>query len=765
MMPESKHIRENKIYMLSDLLNILDTWGIERLDEGHFQVIGVFPDWVRTFFPNALTENEQCSPKNICLFLENFLTDAETFWAEEREGKIKSGIWISTDSSGNECAFESTAVFLNKKKLLLIEEARYSHEERQHIIQKGREIALAYHNLKQTQAELQKAKAGAEAANRAKSIFLANMSHEIRTPMNSVIGFLKLTLDDPAISEFHRSNLSTAYRSAKNLLALINDILDLSKLESGRMNLEERPFDLVRITEDTLMTLNIKADQKKLSLISDLSPDLPRYFIGDAERLMQVLINLVGNAVKFTEKGGIIVTAEPAEPSGTVHFAVRDTGIGIPAERLDKIFEPFTQADGSTSRRFGGTGLGTTISKEIVGLMGGKIWVQSEIGKGSTFHFTVCLKPTDIVPEPESECGIRLSGRRFRILIAEDIEENMMLAKIRLEQQGHKVIEAKNGVEAVRLFQRESPDIILMDVHMPEMDGLEAARQIRRLEAASVTRVPIIALTASMMKEEQKECLAAGMDSVSGKPVAFDELFSAMEKLVTDKPFRESSQASTVNPYSLSPDLQFTYICPPDIVNLKKGLRTWQNAAAYRNALITFSHDYENTADEILTLVRNGDREQACRAVHTLKGVAGNLSATQVYQIAEDLGTRLRTSSTDEIIPLIASLAYSINMAVACLRRLEPESADPEAPVQQTPDPSLLKDLFCNLLESFEQYNPGAVEPFLEKLRQNVSFRQTDPIKQHIVRFDFDGARHETVRLARTLGIGPDELGSGGVQK
>ncbi len=263
---------------------------------------------------------------------------------------------------------------------------------------------------RQTEEALRNAKEAAEAASRTKSEFLANMSHEIRTPMNSVLGFLELAMEYPLLPS-PQNYLNTAHNSAKSLLTLINDILDVSKLESGRLELENSPFDLIQMTEDTLRVFKIRAMEKGLSLSFETPHDLPRYFVGDSSRVRQIIVNLVGNAVKFTEKGEIRVAVFAPDRKNMLHFSVSDTGIGIPADRLDKIFDPFTQADASTTRRFGGTGLGTTISRQLAELMGGKIWAESEEGKGSTFHFTVCMEQTDTIPESEPECLHSGSGR------------------------------------------------------------------------------------------------------------------------------------------------------------------------------------------------------------------------------------------------------------------------------------------------------------------------------------------------------------------
>jgi PAS domain S-box-containing protein len=473
---------------------------------------------------------------------------------------------------GGTTAYEATFLSKDGRRVTLEIRTRLIYQDGQPVGIQGNSRDIT--ERKKAEAELKRAKEAAEAANRAKSEFLANISHEIRTPMNGIIGMTQFALETPLNAE-QRDYLSTIKTSADSLLGIVNDVLDFSRIEAKRLELECVSFDLEELLAATVQPMAVRAAQKGLRLNWHLGPNIPRTLTGDPARLRQITLNLAGNAVKFTERGEVSLLAEVASETpgeAVLQFTVIDTGVGIPADQQKIIFEPFSQADGSSTRRFGGTGLGLTICSRLVKMMGGRIWVESEPGRGSKFHFTarfgLASEPAEvnlpsrdrlafqadaarvaaaplpaatqavtIMPVNGNNAGVR-SASGLRILLTEDNPVNQKVARRILEKHGHEVVPAENGLEALRAIERDGLhqfDLTLMDVQMPEMDGFQATEAIREREPTAGVRVPIIAMTAHAMAGDRERCLAQGMDGYISKPIAVKELLKIVESTHRDR--------------------------------------------------------------------------------------------------------------------------------------------------------------------------------------------------------------------------------------
>ncbi len=616
-------------------------------------------------------------------------------------------------------------------------------------IGRKRRAGEALHDAENELALRQQAREVAEAADRSKAEFIANMSHEIRSPLNAILG-LGFLLEQARLEPEARNMVRLMMASGRTLLASINDILDVSKIESGHMVIEHAPFRLADVIDRIAISMRLATADKSIDLIIDCQPDDVTTLIGDACRLEQVLLNLTCNAIKFTASGSIALRTEVVVRNDdhiTLRFCVRDTGIGIAPELQESIFTAFTQADTSTTRRFGGTGLGLTICRQLVGLMGGKIGLISTPGDGSEFWFTLPLRLSDDpamttpMAFPDAAAIDALTSTLnlpppglpaldgVRLLIVDDSEINRDVAQRILSGEGALVTLADNGQAALDwlLAHPDDVDLVLMDVQMPIMDGIEATRQVRRLP--QFDDLPIVALTAGAFKTRHDEAHAAGVNHFLSKPFDVPATIALVQRL------RRARSDDT--PVILPPAVPLASSTTMDVA---RGLQLWSDVRTYRDYLQRFASGHAN----VIAQIEAADNRSAAALAHKLSGDAANLGLPDLHRLA-GLTERVLSEQQDAtavLAQLHTAMAQTLQEIAVFAPAMAAEAADPEALAGERTQVARidLHALLAALLIALDSDNPTPVEPLLVALAALVPRAALAPLRECVHGFDFRGA-------------------------
>jgi signal transduction histidine kinase/CheY-like chemotaxis protein/HPt (histidine-containing phosphotransfer) domain-containing protein len=601
--------------------------------------------------------------------------------------------------------------------------------------------------VRQRTADLTQAKDEAERANRFKSDFLANMSHEIRTPMNAVIGLSHL-MAQTELSDKQQDYLDKIRSSSRTLLGVINDILDFSKIEAGKLSIETVPFQMTHMIHDVMVVVQSQAEGKGLDVTIEMEPHVPDTVIGDPLRLSQVLLNLLGNAVKFTKQGQVRLTVGGRQGDNDLFhldMTVRDSGIGMTAEQVSRLFQPFHQADSSTTRRFGGTGLGLAICHQLMGLMGGAIAVESISGVGSSFSLSVPLKQTRrVVVIPEDAPAFSFS--QCRLLLVEDNPINQLVACELLAQFDLMVTVASDGAAALEILAKQSFDAILMDVQMPGMDGLTATRHIR--QGLGLGEIPIIAMTAHAMDEDRQRCLEAGMNDHIAKPIDPDLLSQILQRWLrtvtpVDAKYSATEETGSVLPQAL-----------PGI-DLAVGLRNLnKNSTLLRKLLRDFAAACAPQVTKIQEFIVEGQWAQLRLLAHSIKGTSSTLGAGDVAAFAATLERLSRAEAPDPeaLCDVADQMAAAMTVVVEGLSQLPPEAE--AAGARSSASPADIAAEITALQRLLERYDPAGVEA-AETLKSHLQgsslLALANDVVNHASAFDFDEAAVFLGRLSDHL--------------